>query len=71
MQQRPGGKTPGEAVENGDFPTKPPNSGRCLVARMERSAIRDDQDGPAPDFATLHPGYERFRPIENWVPSAI
>ena len=33
--------------------------GTDLVARMERSAIRDlAQQPPAPDFAALHPGYE-------------
>jgi hypothetical protein len=29
------------------------------VARMERSAIRDNSN-TAPDFAALHPGYARF-----------
>jgi hypothetical protein len=32
---------------------------RSLVARMERSEIRESQGEvtPAPDFAALHPGY--------------
>jgi hypothetical protein len=38
----------------------PPDAACRAVARMERSAIRDrlfDCD-KAPDFATLHPGYD-------------
>ena len=28
------------------------------VARMERSAMRENSPGEGPDFAELHPGYE-------------
>ena len=42
----------------GIAPLYPSYGLRAVVARMERSAIRDhDVHGPAPDFASLHPGY--------------
>jgi hypothetical protein len=34
---------------------------RTIVARMERSGMRDRSGAEGPDFATLHPGYDRNR----------
>jgi hypothetical protein len=65
-----GGKTVGEAAENGDFPPNSPNSVGGLIARMERSAIRGRHDGPARISLRSIRAPSQF-PIENWVPSAI
>ena len=41
---------------------------RMLVAHMERSEMRDrlrSRAIPAPDFASLHPGYGFSRPLAS------
>ncbi|MEH2493595.1 hypothetical protein V1294_000074 [Bradyrhizobium sp. AZCC 1678] len=47
--------------------------GKSVVARMERSAIRDCSPfaRPSPDFAALHPGYAALNVSKNPVRSSV